>query len=396
MNRNEKVLNGKFYFPNLIGLRFWMATTVIYRHIEEVKYMRHIQQDTNSISKFHSIGFYPMLMFFTLSGFLITYQLEIEKTKTGNINVLHFYKNRALRILPLFYLSIFIYWAILPHSPFADHYNAIFFKPWSSDVVTLYNIPKWIFFVLSFILLPHLANIISLINNRSWMYGVQHWSVGVEEIFYIFWPLLWRKIKSFKHFIIKCFIAYYIVLIGTFILSFIVRKLFHLDWLSHLMAGIFYFISFSNAICFFIGAIGIYVYLYRTDIIEKYINKSTASISFVIILLCMFSSFEFPILINELVCSSYMICILYLLKTGKKYVIFEHPFIVYLGKITYAVYLVHFAAILIVMYFLEKFGIQKQSLLLFNVLQYVGTFALTFSISALLYEFYEKKFLALR
>ena len=82
MNTNEKALGGKFYFPNLIGLRFWMATTVIYRHIEEIKYMRNIQQDADSIKKFHTIGFYPMLMFFTLSGFLITYQLEVEKTKT--------------------------------------------------------------------------------------------------------------------------------------------------------------------------------------------------------------------------------------------------------------------------------------------------------------------------
>ena len=396
MNRNEIALNGKFYFPNLIGLRFWMALTVIYRHIEEVKYMRHIQHDVQSISKFHTIGYYPMLMFFALSGFLITYQLEIEKTKTGNINTLHFYKNRALRILPLFYLSIFIYWAILPYSFIATYYNSIFFKPLSADAITLYEIPKWIYLVLSMILLPHLANVISFINNRSWMYGVQHWSVGVEEIFYLFWPLLWRKVKSFKNFIIKCFIVYYIILIGSLILSFLVRKIFHIDWLSHLLAGTFYFISFSSSICFFIGAIGIYIYLYRTDIIEKYIHIKSAGISFAFIILCMLSSIEFPVILNELVCTAYMICILYLLKTNKKYILFEHPVIVYLGKITYAVYLVHFAAIVIVMYFLEKYGIQKQNLLLFNVLQYAGTIILTFSLSALLYEFYEKKFLALR
>lgn len=396
MNTNEKALGGKFYFPNLIGLRFWMATTVIYRHIEEIKYMRNIQQDADSIKKFHTIGFYPMLMFFTLSGFLITYQLEVEKTKTNTISITHFYKNRALRILPLFYLSIFLYWAVLPYSPIADYYNSLFFRPWSPGIVALYDIPKWIFLVLSVILLPHLAYIITLANNRSWMYGMQHWSVGVEEIFYLFWPLLWRKMKTFKSFILKCFAAYYILLIGTFLLNIVLKKLFHLEWLSQILFLLLYFVSFTNAICFFIGAIGIYIYLYRTDIIEKYINIKTAAFSFVFIILAMFSSFEFPVLINELVCSAYMICILYLLKTGKKYTIFEHPFIVYLGKITYAVYLVHIAAIIVVMYFLEKFGIQKQSFLLFNILQYAGTFILTFSVSALLYEFYEKKFLAMR
>ena len=91
-----------------------------------------------------------------------------------------------------------------------------------------------------------------------------------------------------------------------------------------------------------------------------------------------------------------MICILYILKTGKKYLIFEHPLIVYLGKITYPVYLVHFGAITFVMYFLEKFGLHEKNIVLFNILLYVGTLVVTFSVSALLYEFYEKKFLAMR
>jgi peptidoglycan/LPS O-acetylase OafA/YrhL len=373
-----------------------MALTVIYRHIEEVKFMRHIQHDDKSIAMFHSVGFYPMLMFFALSGFLITYQLEVEKVKSSTINVLHFYKNRALRILPLFYLSIFIYWVVLPYSPISDYYNSVFFKPWFSNIEPLYDIPKWIFLILSMVLLPHLAYMISLMNDRSWMYGVQHWSVGVEEIFYIFWPLLWRKMTNFKHFIIKCFAAYYIVLFGSALLHFGLKKLFHIEWLSHATIVWVYFVIFSNAFCFFIGAIAIYIYLYRMDIMEKYITGRLAFISFVLIIIGMLSSFEFPIIIKELMCTWYMICILYLLKTGKSYAIFEHPFIVYLGKITYAVYLVHFAAILVVMYILEHFHIHEKSLWLFNVLQYGGTLLLTFSVSAFLYEFYEKKFLAMR
>jgi peptidoglycan/LPS O-acetylase OafA/YrhL len=396
MNINEKVLQGKHYFPNLIGLRFWMALTVIYRHIEEIKFMRHIQQTEQTIAKFHTIGFYPMLMFFALSGFLITYQLEVEKVKTGTIRFMHFYKNRALRILPLFYLSILVYWVILPNSPISDYYNSVFFKPWFPHIEALYDIPKWIFLVLSVLLLPHLAYMISLLNDRSWMYGVQHWSVGVEEIFYIFWPMLWLRVKRFKSFILKCFIAYYAILFGSVLLHFGLKKLFHLDWLSSVTIVWVYFVMISNAFCFFIGATGIYIYLYRTDIIDKYINGKSAAISFVLIIAGMFSSFEFPIIIKEIICSLYMICILYLLKSGKKYMLFEHPVIVYLGKITYAVYLVHFAAILIVMYFLELFQIHTKSLLWFNILQYAGTLILTFSVSALLYEYYEKKFLAMR
>ena len=99
---------------------------------------------------------------------------------------------------------------------------------------------------------------------------------------------------------------------------------------------------------------------------------------------------------NELMCISFVTCVLFLIKDGKGYFLFEHPVISYLGKITYPVYLIHFGVIIIVMYFLEKYEIQKQSLLLFNILQYAGTYILTYLVSGLLFEFYGKKFLAFR
>jgi peptidoglycan/LPS O-acetylase OafA/YrhL len=418
MRINEQALSGRHYFPNLLGLRFWMALTVIYRHIEEVKYFRHIQHDYNSIQKFHSVGFYPMLMFFTLSGFLITYQLEVQRARTGTVQILKFYKNRALRILPLFYLSVFVYWFVLPYSPLADYYNSVFFRPLNPDFQTLYDIPKSIYFVLTVLLLPHLAYMISFMNGRAWIYGVQHWSVGVEEIFYIFWPLLWKRMKTFKSFIIKGFIAYYVVLSGSFLLHIFLKKAFHIDWLTNSSIVLVAFVIFSNSFCFFIGAIGIYWYLYRVDIIGKYITGKLTSFCFSIILLAMFGdavlpllegksfliplsifiklfTMELPVISREIACGCYMVCVLYLLKTGRSYKFFEHPLIVYFGKITYAVYLVHFAVIVTVMYFLEKFGLQH-NLWQFNFLQYALTLVFTFGISALLYEFYEKKFLALR
>lgn len=396
MKINENALSGRHFFPNLVGLRFWLALSVTLRHIEEVKFMRHIQHDRESIAKFHTFGQYPMLMFFVLSGFLITYQLEIEKRKSGTISIKRFYKNRAFRILPLYYLSLIIYWVVLPYSPIGDYYNSIYFQPWYSDVIPLFEISKWLIFILCIVLLPHLGHIILLNNNRAWMYGVQHWSIGVEEIFYIVWPLLWKKITSFKNFIIKCFIGYYSLLFGSLFLFFLLKKLFHSPYLNFVSFSTFYFFNMSAMYCFFIGAIGIYLYLYRLDLLNKYINIKLFYISLFTILFFTLGDIEFPFIISEIVCSCYMICILYILKTGKKYLIFEHPLIVYLGKITYPVYLVHFGAITFVMYFLEKFGLHEKNIVLFNILLYVGTLVVTFSVSALLYEFYEKKFLAMR
>lgn len=110
----------------------------------------------------------------------------------------------------------------------------------------------------------------------------------------------------------------------------------------------------------------------------------------------MFSGFESPFFVNEIFCSCFAIFMLYLVKDGKRYRIFEHPAIVYLGKITYSVYLFHFVSIIVVMYVLEQLHIPQKSMLLFNMLQYAFTWLLSFGIASLVFEKFEKKILALR
>src|SRR4051812_33636120 len=114
---NEKALKGRHIFPNLLGFRFWMANTIIFGHLEEIKTIRHIFPELFNERRTHSIGFYPVLMFFTMSGFLITYQLEIEKYNKKTISIKKFYRNRIYRIWPVFYLSMFVYWIVLPNVP---------------------------------------------------------------------------------------------------------------------------------------------------------------------------------------------------------------------------------------------------------------------------------------
>lgn len=396
MNHLTDIHSGKFYFPNFTGLRFYLFLTIIYRHIEEMKFVRHIQQTPETIIKFHSIGHYALMIFFTISGFLITYQLEIQRKKTSTIDIKKFYKNRALRILPLFYLSIVLHWFIMPNSFIADYYNSFFFKPILSTAPALYDIPKDVYFYLSISLLPHLAFVIANHVNHAWIYGVQHWSVGVEEVFYIFWPILLLKMKRFKTFILKGFVIYYVIFFFSVLFQLISWKVFHNNILNSISVIISTFIACSSYTCFFIGAIGIYVYMYRADLIEKYVSKSVALFCFVVILINMFSSIELPIFLNEIVTGCSMVCLLYLLKTKKSYYLLENKFVVYLGKITYSAYLVHFVCIIITLYFMEMTGLQHRNLFWFNVLLYSGSMILTFVSSAILYEYVEKKFLAMR
>jgi len=68
----------KIYFPNLNGLRFIAAFLVIIHHIEQTKSIFKIENYWGAIPFIGIIGKLGVVLFFVLSGFLITYLL-LEK-----------------------------------------------------------------------------------------------------------------------------------------------------------------------------------------------------------------------------------------------------------------------------------------------------------------------------
>ncbi|MDA3186969.1 acyltransferase [Pseudomonas aeruginosa] len=103
-------------------------------------------------------------IFFVLSGFLITYLLIKEKEATGKIDIIAFIKRRALRIFPLYYLSIF-FLMYMSHTGKA-------------------NIPNCSF-------VYALTYTINFYPKECAYSAMSHfWSLSVEEHFYIFWPII--------------------------------------------------------------------------------------------------------------------------------------------------------------------------------------------------------------
>ena len=64
------------------------------------------------------IGHLAVVLFFVLSGFLITYLLLIEEKTNGRINIRDFYIRRILRTWPLYFFIIILALFILPHVSF--------------------------------------------------------------------------------------------------------------------------------------------------------------------------------------------------------------------------------------------------------------------------------------
>ena len=109
-----------------------------------------------------------VLIFFALSGFLITHLLLREKQQTGKIDYRFFLLRRLLKLLPAFSL----FWLILL----------------LLTVLGYYDIPPASFAFAA----AYLYNFIPR-HFYSGYFGLT-WSLGVEEQFYLLWPLVLRQI----------------------------------------------------------------------------------------------------------------------------------------------------------------------------------------------------------
>jgi peptidoglycan/LPS O-acetylase OafA/YrhL len=116
-------------------------------------------------------GFEAVTLFFTLSGFLITYILLEERRDTGSISLMRFYKRRSLRIMPLYYLVILV-----------------------GFIIPVIRPPLWT--------MPYLVTFTAYIPHAilpsPLLYMGHLWSIGIEELFYLCFPLLVSRFGVIK------------------------------------------------------------------------------------------------------------------------------------------------------------------------------------------------------
>lgn len=118
------------------------------------------------------IGGAAVTFFFVLSGFLISMLLLAEKEALGTIRIKQFLINRALRIWPLYYLTLAAGYGI----------SVLILKDTEAN-------PLRNGLLLNLLLLPNLCFVIGNLPDIL----VQLWSIGTEEQFYLAWPFLVRR-----------------------------------------------------------------------------------------------------------------------------------------------------------------------------------------------------------
>jgi peptidoglycan/LPS O-acetylase OafA/YrhL len=354
-------------------LRFIAATAVIFHHIEQYKFWAKIPNVWGNTTV-DAFGSKAVSFFFVLSGFLISYLLMEERRKTGDISIKDFYIRRILRIWPVYYLVVVVVLFVLPH---------VFDLSWLG--IEMYDSKFTLKAVFLLFIVPNLLRIYS----PSIVGGNQLWSIGVEEQFYLIWPVL---VRWFFRYLIQFLILFVVIkFLITAGLSFISA-----DRGSLVLSAITRFWILLKIEQMAIGAIGAWILFYRKEQILKILYHKLTWLASLLALVFLMTVHMDHWAVNYAEAVVFLLVIMNLSTNPQIRISMEHPVLTKLGNISYGIYMYHTICVTICIYILRSFGVHESNLVLFNVLMYGLSIGLTIAVAQLSYHYFEKRFLDLK
>lgn len=363
----EGPIQEKLYFPSLDGLRFFAFLAV---------FLHHVFINTSSSNPFlNSIlvifqknGWVGVDLFFVLSGFLITLLLLEERKIYKKISLKNFWIRRSLRIWPLYFLALIIGFLLIP-----------FLLNQFKDEQLLNELKNQFWFYFLF-----LGNWEAVNSGYSNFRYITHlWTISLEEQFYIFWPLLLIHFKTFRKLLFFC-----LVLISS---SILIRLVLSLSNIEH--PGI-YINTFARMDTLTIGALLAIFYSYKKSIINFLHIFCTLPIQIIALTTLGFFLYKFYFFnpyLNTNVVFGYSIIAIFMfyftlsaLKNSAYTSFLKFKPFVYLGKISYGLYIWHILAIDLA--FLNFNNYFFRPILAFIITLFLGT------ISYYFFEMYFLKF----
>lgn len=340
--------NNKIHLVGLNGLRAIAAIAVVISHIN-MGLSKHFLLPNLPTTNLAGFG---VTIFFSLSGFLITMILLLEKETYRSINFVNFIIRRSLRIWPLYFFYIIINLVIFL-------FNGIEYR----DLISYY-----LFFI------PNIPFIFNVDLPRLGHY----WSLGVEEQFYIFWPLLIKFIKNISS------------AIALFISLFLIVKI-----ISNIFIGtetiLYKFLHVNRFDCMAIGSLGGYHYVHHKNILIKYAtNRILQLLCWSVIVLILINNFHiFSIFDHEIVS---VITVLLIIGLSEKKSTFDldKKWIDFLGKISFGIYVYHPLVIYIVSLVIRPYSINNY---LKYPMVYLSIITLTILVAHISYRYFETPFL---
>lgn len=269
------------YFPALDGLRALSILLVFFVHIH--------------VNRPEIRGWIGVHIFFVLSGFLITTLLLREREHYGRISFRGFYVRRFFRIVPIYFLVLSAY---VP------------------AVLLMHDTVRWAEFKLA---LPYLITFMQEFRPAaSGMVFGQAWSLGYEEKFYLLWPLLMASLFPFKRNLTIIALA-----IGAAWLL--------LPYGAHINYGSLYLGSLMAVLL----AKSTTVHLYQR------LSRIPTSLAFLLVVAVYALFWYHPRFVLLFSASTALLIGTLVLRGSWLRMLLEHPWIVVVGKRSYAMYLIH-------------------------------------------------------
>lgn len=345
-------MKDKIFLPGLNGIRAIAALSVILAHAEK------FTASINTKNYFGNFGGYGVTIFFTLSGFLITYLMLKEIEKETFVDIKKFYIRRILRIWPLYFFYFFIVLIIMK---FQVSYNILYY------VFFIPNVPFGIQLATG-----SLATIPLLLP---------YWSIGVEEQFYLIWPWIIKFSKNIKRTLILFCVGYFLLKVALTIVH-----------APIVLQAILYNTRFS---CLSLGAIGAYLFYEKNNYILMLNNKWIELSSWAILALFFTDYIRiFSIINHEIISVLSVIIIFNQINNPNPLISLENKIFDYLGKISFGLYVYNLIAI----EYLNKLMIfvHLEKNYLFVLIFIVSSFFITISLAHLSYNYFEKRFLKMK
>ncbi len=307
-------------------------------------------------------GTEAVLVFFTLSGYLIIGLLFDEKKRNGSINIRNFYVRRMLRLYPVYFLVLFFGLA------FYHYFLPVLGIPYNES----YSLTEGILWNVGFF--PNIF--IKLYDPGSILLVL--WSIGIEEQFYlVIAPLLY--FISLNHYF-KSITAF---TIGYFIL-------FHSSFFS--------FFKEYSFLYFFISAGGIIAILDRHGI-PLHFKSIFLRFMLYLVFILNFTT-DWFLFKDEIIKSAFEVVLFSLLIVNivvDNNILKRFKLMNYIGKISYGIYLYHMILINLVLFvFLKINNAFKISSTYMVVLIYFTSILVTVLFSHLSYRYFETYFLSLK
>jgi peptidoglycan/LPS O-acetylase OafA/YrhL len=297
--------------------------------------------------------------FFVLSGFLITTLIREEQDRYGTIDLGRFYLRRILRLFPSLYLVIVVCFIV--------------------SMTNVAHIDKREF--ISAGLYFSNMHLLAFGPDAPQIFLEHTWSLSLEEHFYLVWPIIIMKMKTVRSAMIFCGSAIFV--------SFVVRFLHATNaWRSPYET-----LSFFSLEGFAIGAI--LAYQIRNPRVARLLDRS-----WVLLACAIYGALDIIFVINREnvitpfrhIIGNFVIAVLLLhvvvhpeMAVGK---LLRNKALVYIGVISYAMYLWHFP----VFEMFKEFRQPNMS----QPLRHVMKFGVSFALAVATYHAIEKPLMAVR